>query len=759
MKKTQIFTVVLAVALGFICLGFVTTKVHAETVSSGTFGNNLIWVLDSSGTLTISGTGDIPATSASQLAPWYSQQKQIKTIIIDNGITSIPEDAFVGYASLTKVTIGDTVASIGKSAFEDCRQLSDIKLPANLTAIAEDTFRLCYGLTEIVIPNGVTKIGSYAFYDCHYLTSITIPSTVTYVELGAFTSCNRLTNIYISDLVAWMNIAFDANATDRILDESWNVKTLYLNNEPVTALVIPDGVQEIAPCTFFGCNFTSVTIPESVTKIYQSAFAGCLNLTNVVIPDGVTQIGGFAFASCEKLTGVTIGEKVTSIGDGAFRNCAQLQQIVIPNSVTSVGKFAFENCTGLASATIGTGLAQIDVGMFKGCSSLTAITIPGNVSIIGEDAFAQCTQLASVTIGEGVMSIGPAAFWRCSSLNHISFPDGIATICREAFAECYALQDVVFGQGLQVIEQEAFYRCTGLVNVKFPDGLTTIQNHAFYGCSKFEMVILPASIKTIGPGAFYAVWHVLFKGTEDQWNSLYFDVTEADALNRKTVHFNCTGDELPFKVIAPTCTEIGYTAYTCSRCKEIRHNQLTDPLGHSYGAWYIAKEATLTSTGIERRDCKRCDKCETKDIPVKTHTDKNSDFICDVCGSKLCTNHTEQLLSGKNATCIQDGWTDGKKCANCGAILREQEVIAANGHSYGEWTQITSEGLEERACTVCGEKEQRQTVTSTPIPDSAPTEPGFSDKKDTDLIVIVLAVTAAVVVVGIVTTVLIKKQQ
>ena len=713
MKKTQMISVLLAITLFVIFFGLAASKVHAKAPSSGTIGDNLTWTLENDVTLIISGTGDIPESSASRLAPWYSQQYYIETIIISDGITSIPEEAFQGYENLTKVIMPDTVTSIGESAFANCRKLSDIKLSNNLAAIEKNTFRLCYALTEITIPDGVTTIGSYAFYDCNKLTSITIPSSVTYVERGAFTSCNRLTDVYISDITAWLNIRFDADASPRILDANDYDKTLYLDNQPITSLVIPDGIQEIAPSAFYGCNFTRAVIPSSVTKIHNAAFAHCRSLTSVDIPDQVTLIGASAFLDCEKLNKVDIGKNVSSIGGSAFRECTQLQQITIPDSVTTVGKRAFADCSALASAAIGTRLTQLNEGVFSNCSNLATISIPGNVSTIGEQVFVNCTKLTSATIGNGVTSIGKHAFGECKNLSHITFPDSVTVIGQNAFEGCSALQNLVFGKGLQVIEQSAFERCSNLANVEFPDGLTTIESCAFYLCPEYEVIFLPASIETIGTNAFQAVWHVFFKGTENQWNSLFFDPTDSGALNRERVHFNCTGNELQSQVIAPTCTKYGYTAYTCSRCGDIRHNQRTDAIGHSYGSWYIAKEATFASKGVERRDCKHCGRSETKDIPAKKHTDKNNDSICDDCGSKFCINHTEQLLSGKAATCSQDGLTEGKKCSVCDAIIQAQEVIPASGHNYGEWT-TTTEGQEERACVLCGEKEQRTATPTSP---------------------------------------------
>ena len=771
MKKMRILTVVLAVALCVIGLSLVSPKAHAETVSGGAFGDNLTWVLDSDGTLTISGTGDIPATCVNQNAPWYTQREQIKTIILEDGITSIPEKVFSSYKNLVKVTMGDTVTSIGRSAFWGCQNLSSIQLSKNLTSIADDVFSYCSDLAQIEIPEGVTEIGSYAFSACYDLESITLPSTLTHVKSMAFNSCNRLVNIYISDISAFMNITVEEHNNVHIMDANRYDKTLYLNGKPVTELVIPDGISEIAPGIFYGCDFTSAVIPNSVTTIGESAFAYCRSLTNVVIPNQVTQIGDGAFAGCEKLTAVTIGKNVCSIGIGAFMDCLQLQHVTIPDSVVIVKDHAFWNCTALTTATIGKGLSQINRGMFSGCGSLASITIPGNISTIGERAFEKCSNLTSVTMGNGVTSIDQYAFWRCYNLKNVTFPDSLTVIGRYAFSECSSVKDLVFGTDLREIKEYAFEKCTSLVNVEFSDGITTIGTCAFDRCHSYEIIILPASVKTIGANAFYSVWHILYKGS----GGLSFSSVTSSAMESNSIHVNCTGDEIKSSVVAPTCTKYGYTAHLCTCCNEIRHNQLTDATGHSYGPWYIAKEATYESKGIERRDCHYCDKYETKEIPVIRHTDKDNDHVCDVCGSKFCETHTEELLPATDATCTQEGLTEGKKCSHCDAILKVQEVIPASGHEFGQWTQIKaptteSSGLEERLCNHCGETEQRTVEpTATPAPSepssATPTTPPTAqsvpsaDTKPVDPIVIALIVAGALAIAGGTVVILMKKKK
>ena len=131
----------------------------------------------------------------------------------------------------------------------------------------------------------------------------------------------------------------------------------------------------------------SVTIPESVTDIGDSAFAECNavetatvhataisfipkpNLKTVVITGG-TSIGYSAFSNCTSLTSITIPEGVTDIGDMAFFNCTSLKSIKIPESVTSIGHSSFRSCSSLTNINIPEGVTSIGNSAFSFCNSL-----------------------------------------------------------------------------------------------------------------------------------------------------------------------------------------------------------------------------------------------------------------------------------------------------------------------------------------------------------------------------------------------------
>ena len=245
----------------------------------------------------------------------------IKSVEIGDSVTTIGFSAFYGCSSLTSVVIPDSVTSIGDGTFYDCSSLTSVVIPDSVTSIGGYAFYNCSSLTEIVIPDSVTSIGGYAFYNCSSLTSVVIPDSVTSIGGYAFRYCNSLTSVYITDVAAWCKISFG----DSYANPLWYAKNLYLNNELVTELIIPD----------------------SVTSIGYSAFYNYSSLTSVVIPDGVTSIGDYAFCYCSSLTSVEIPDSVTTIASSAFYGCSSLTSVVIPDGVTSIGGYAFHYCDNL----------------------------------------------------------------------------------------------------------------------------------------------------------------------------------------------------------------------------------------------------------------------------------------------------------------------------------------------------------------------------------------------------------------------------
>ena len=333
-------------------------EVTVGSITSGKCGENVIYSLDTStGVLTISGTGAMTNYYDENDSPFYNNSN-VKSVIIENGVTSIGVGAFTRCRSLTSVTIPDSVRNIGSSAFYGCTSLTSVTIPDSVTSIGYNAFYDCRSLTSVIIPDSVTSIGEYAFYNCVSLTSVTIPNSVTSIGEYTFYNCKSITN---------------------------------------------------------------VTMPNCVTSIGDYAFYNCRSITCVTIPDSVTSIGTEAFRSCISITDVTIPDSVTSIGTEAFRSCISLTDVTIPDSVSSISLGAFYCCYGLKSVIIGNSVTSIDNSAFRSCIRLTDVTIPDSVSSIGSYAFEDCTSLTIVTISDSVTSIDYEAFYNCKSLTDVYY--------------------------------------------------------------------------------------------------------------------------------------------------------------------------------------------------------------------------------------------------------------------------------------------------------------------------------------------------
>ena len=241
--------------LSAVPLGMVDTACAAETsgvaaqsyyVAGGQCGDDLTWTLDSSGTLTISGTGPMYNYSLWD-NPWCDIalrssgiSTRVVNAVVSSGVTALGERAladcgsmvsvslpetlltvgescFMSSDALRSITIPNSVRSIGLGAFVACKNLSRVTLDRGLQRIGGQAFKECSSLSGIVIPDGVKKIEYLTFSDCANLMEITIPRTVTVIENHAFANCNILSRVTFTGTQAQWNAIDMGDDNDPLL--------------------------------------------------------------------------------------------------------------------------------------------------------------------------------------------------------------------------------------------------------------------------------------------------------------------------------------------------------------------------------------------------------------------------------------------------------------------------------------------------------------------------------------------------------------
>ena len=501
----------------------------AGYVVFGSCGENLIWGIDTDGTLTISGTGDMQDYDVVSendawhtTAPWYAYSP--KKLVLEEGITHVGKSAFVGCGFTGELTIPKGVTDIGYRAFGYCSGFTgSVTLPEGLTKIGSSAFAFCSGLTGVTLPQSMTEIGWSAFVGCSSLVDMVIPEGVTAIEGSAFSGCSSLTSVTLPQSVTRIGISAFAECSSLV------------------SAAIPEGVRIIEDYAFCGCSsLTSVTIPGSVTDIYDSVFVGCSSLENIFVDAGNADYASadgvlfskdhttlLAYPAGREAAAYRVPDGVTIIGESAFAECKNLTSVVIPEGVTSIGSPDFDDCDVPHNGPW---------PVFSGCSSLTSVTIPRSVASISDFAFDDCSGLKDVyyagnqaqwnkiKIGDGNEPLLGAklhlitGYGTCGeNLTWTLTYDGVLTISGTGEMTDYPnfadvpwnayrekILSVVMEPGVTSVGRYAFFQCINMTSVEMPEGVTSIGNNAFSACRNLTSVVIPESVTNIGFAAFMA---------------------------------------------------------------------------------------------------------------------------------------------------------------------------------------------------------------------------------------------------------------
>lgn len=545
----------------------------------------------------------------------------------------------------------------------------------------------------------------------------------------------------------YLVLAYIAGATD----EEWNGRTEHYT-----------GVPNVGNCAFKDCQYlTCMFLNDDITTIGDHAFYADEYLSAINMPRDLELIDKYAFYGCDTLTFVRAGacSRLRRIEDHAFYSCTMLAELRLPNGLTYIGPWAFawDRILGQEDTTLGlpSSLQTIGTGAFAFVNHHKNLNIPANVTSIGDYAFMCDYYMNNLTFspGDKPLTIGKAAFFGDNHMKTVDLSNRVAQIDKCAFAGCEMLEEAYFGDRIDTIQGRAFTSLDnamkilveGVLNgILRPDDtdqnadqagdLSTAFNQiakvtklkravfkndpakSIYGAADSNrsfpddcVVYYPqgshtwaAELKDDGTWQGYqtGLWH------GDHIAQFADTVVAPTCTEQGYTHHVCTVKDCPYDPVddtfvsatdhtwvktqtnPPTCTEQGTAFYKCSACGATRTEKIA-ALGHDLSRCDLVPDATCTQPGRAVGTCARCGVKIDEVIPAKGH------------------DYSYKSASSTEPTCTESGRYKGT-CPVCGKDYND--TIPALGHDWGEWvvTQeptYTTTGYRYHLCARCNTRE------------------------------------------------------
>lgn len=427
-------------------------------ISRGTTSIRDSAFLDCSGLLSVTISDGVRSIGDSA----FSGCSGLASVMIPNGVTSIGSLAFSNCSSLTSVRIPNSVASIGSDAFAGCSNIEILDIPSwvnvasTIAGSKDNVIRVTlssrggvpasayYGCSalervdvasiedwlslnfmnaeanplhvgaalyiggdevlKLEIPEGTVEVGDFAFKGGRFV-SLSIPEGLMNVRADAFAGCDNLNRVDIPTIEDWLLLKFATEAANPLHGGA----ALFVGGDEVVELVIPEGATEIADYAFSGGRFSSVVVPNSVTNVSATAFAGCSNVVSLTVPSRIDVATVFA-DSKDKITRVTLSAN-GEVPISAYRECSALERV----DVASLEEWLSFRFTNADANPLHNGAA-----LYVDGKEVVELVIPDGITELCGYAFSG-GQFTSVVIPKSVTNVASTSFLRCANIKCVGF--------------------------------------------------------------------------------------------------------------------------------------------------------------------------------------------------------------------------------------------------------------------------------------------------------------------------------------------------
>lgn len=672
-----------------------------------------------------------------------------KELVIPSSCTSIPDNAFNGYNKLKSVTISSSVTNVGYKAFYSCSRLETISGGTGVKTLGDYAFARCALLKSASLSNSITSLGSYVFSECVELESVHLPENLNTDICGLFQFCPKLTTVTLpSNITGIGENTFSDCYNLQSLTIPSKVKSIgeyaFFGCEKLKSISLPSSVSEIGNYSFGNCTgLTSFTVPKSTSSIGENTFSGCFGISSVSVESGNTNFVvsfGVLYAAdktkavfcVRNKTGlITLPDTITKIYQQTFQDCTLITGIFIPDNVYLYTNY-FSGCSNLESIfmnSTNTSYSCVNGVLYN--SDMTKLiffppgkegsfTLPATVnSVNSEVSFAGLSNIyvdssnTEFTSDNGILYNSNKTVLECFPGKRTSI-SGIASTVTSIGLYAFSgssITSLSLPSSIKTINSYAFSNCEGLTSVTIPDTVTNLSGNAFSDCDNLETI-------TIGSGwnnmNYYSYGLGLFEECPSlkavnisSSNTKYKSINGVIYSKDGTTLYRCPSNYQAETFTVPSgCSSIYKSAFlNCKNIKtlEVTNDQLTLNTGSSifgfFGRTYPGK------VSFEGRYA---------DITIRCNPDSTAEQYAEY--EDFPIEHFLGSWTTVPATCTEDGY----KIRTCtGGCCQEKVIIPAHGHDYKKIPEkcvaptCTANGYDYYECSYDAAHNYKTTVNKT----------------------------------------------
>lgn len=532
------------------------TVVTADMLS-GNCGDSAAWELSEDGILTISGSGSVTSR------PWYEYRTAICSVVVEEGITELCNEAFAYCERLTDAVLPDTLVVIAPYTFLQCSVLREIVLSENLVKISGSAFSNCRNLESISFPDSLTTIEAYAFHNCTGLTEIRLPQYIASLGQEAFAGCSSVTTITfeglkppsvwktfenINDITGyypgteqWKNSSFFDSCGGNIewiateVEETKPISWIELTTKPskiqyvqnqdkldvsggvITVYYTDDTTDTVEVTSDMVSGFYNTVVGKRWLTVWYQGYSTSYQIAVVESADqplimrsevdegNSKQI--YRLDESLQLDGAVL---ILEYSDGTVENIDITRQM-LPDFDTSTTGYHWIEVQYKGELYSGFSYEVVEDSDLRGSCGEDAnweiygdgrLCISGSGSVTSYPWSNYRSLIKSVEIYHGITELCDHAFAWCERLNEVNLPPTLEKIGYNAFYNCPKLTSISIPENVTCIEQSTFSECAGLTVVELPEGLAEIGYRAFAGCTNLNAITFPQNVTDIEQSAF-----------------------------------------------------------------------------------------------------------------------------------------------------------------------------------------------------------------------------------------------------------------